>query len=230
VIDILVADKQLANELEYDLRQYNAQQKKNATTTQAAPEASSPARRQSVAPQISASPRPELANFSVPRLRPTTPARATPAKTPMRAREGESETVGSPTQAVPQGSQANVGTRKYLFVNRISPGVIASRRADITLPSPGKELRTPQRQWRVDLSRVATQLNFDDVDADKENQKDENKTSEGPETTKKSDKEEETQEEPKANNEDDEETVVPKKKPRKTTKTKAKKGKGKSKQ
>lgn len=70
VNDILVADKQLAKEIQYDLRQLAAQTKTNAPgATTANTAVMSPQKKQQLMSPRTSSPRPELANFSVPRVR-----------------------------------------------------------------------------------------------------------------------------------------------------------------
>jgi len=66
VEDILVADRQLAKEIQYDIRQFTLQQKRIQSPSLKSPTRVPPNR---VFSPRTSSPRPELANFSVPKLR-----------------------------------------------------------------------------------------------------------------------------------------------------------------
>ncbi len=71
VSDILVADNQLAKEIQYDMRRFNAP-KQGPSPPSSSSSSSMMSPRKMFSPKT-ASPRQEVANFSVPRLRPSTP-------------------------------------------------------------------------------------------------------------------------------------------------------------
>lgn len=155
--DILVADKQLAAEIQYDIKQFQQQQKQQQVQAeQTSPQFLSPQKRKILFSPKTTSPRAEMKNFSVPKVR--------TGLTPSRLSLSASTTPGqgllsSPLQTSSSGPKLSPpfeGTLKSPVSNKenISPNsrrVSILPKPNIILFSPDKESTKPPK-WHVELN------------------------------------------------------------------------------
>eukprot|EP01119_Soliformovum_irregulare_P025524 TRINITY_DN9493_c0_g1_i1.p1 TRINITY_DN9493_c0_g1~~TRINITY_DN9493_c0_g1_i1.p1 ORF type:complete len:1075 (-),score=286.46 TRINITY_DN9493_c0_g1_i1:69-3293(-) len=134
--DILVADKQLATELQYDLKQWALKKKQQLMSPM------KNAKRNPLLSPVSASPRPEIANFSVPKIR----TGLTPLPNPDNRRNSN---LLSPFRQV-NGSRLSLST---------SPK--SAQLDHVVVASPATLTPNGRRQWRVEL-QDSKALSFDD--------------------------------------------------------------------
>jgi len=142
--DIFAANKQLGEEIEYDIRQLKTAPAVAAVAMSPAPAALPAKSPRPVATMFSpstASPRADLARFSVPRLRPSM------ARIPSRLRVAELATPDGSAAAAAVPSKPTTPAAAAATATAERPSGIV----DITLPSPFKPA-APERKWRVSVA------------------------------------------------------------------------------